>query len=232
MYIGHDESTFRPGEVRERRWMMNNSAPFFSKGNGRSVVISDFLVAHPSSPFVRLNDQEWGRAVQKFPDLLDDTGFRYEKNSPTLTAHLGVDRYFDNAIILLQFEHLFKMLKFKEEYRDHEIEILVDNARTHTAKPFSTNDFGKGVGTRCPVSRIEYVDEGNNAKTIECFFDSGPQKGQSKGVLNIASELGIKLPKDCKLDELKSILSAHRAFQTVSLECATSFDQELLSSPS
>ena len=103
-------------------------------------------------------------AVKKYSELLDDTDLRYEKYSATITAHLGVDRYFDNDIILLQFERLFKLIQFKEEYQHHKIEILVDNARTHTAKQYSINDFGKRSGTRCSISVIEYIDEMNTPK--------------------------------------------------------------------
>lgn len=184
---------------------------------GRSVMISDFLVQHPSGAFFRLTEDEWRKAVQKFPELLDDNGLRYEKNSATVTSYLGADPYFDNTIILMQFERLFKMLTFKEDYRDHEIEILVDNARTHIARPFSIADFGKGIGTRCPVSSIEHVDDSNNTKVINLLFDSGPHKGLSKGLLNVALELGVKLPKKCKLDEIRSVLSTHQVFPRVSL---------------
>ena len=48
------------------------------------------------------------------------------------SLHLGVDSYFDNSVILFQFERLFKLLEFKGEYRNHTIEILVDNATTHS----------------------------------------------------------------------------------------------------
>ncbi len=106
-------------------------------------MVSDFLVEHPSGPFFQLNEKEWMNAVRKYPELLDDTDLRYEKYSATITAHLGVDSYFDNNIILLQFECLFKLIQFKEEYHHHKIEMLVDNARTHTAKQYSINDFGK-----------------------------------------------------------------------------------------
>ena len=204
--------------MRKKRWVMDHSAPFFSKGLGRSVMVSDFLVQHPSDPFFRLSNDEWAKAVQTFPELLDDDGLRYLKQSATVTSYLGTDPYFDNTIILMQFERLFKMLKFKDDYHDHEIEILVDNARTHTAKPFSINDFGKGVGTRCPVPSIEYLDEANNTRIINLFFDSGPHAGLSKGLFNIALELGVKLPDGCKLDEIRSILSTHRVFHNVSLE--------------
>ena len=186
-------------------------------------MISDFLVQHPSGPFFQLNEKEWIDAVKRFPDLLD-IDLRYEKYSATITAHLGVDPYFDNSIILLQFERLFKLLNFKEEYKNHNIEVLVDNARIHTGKPFNINDFGRGIGTRCPVSSIEYIDELNNRKTLNCFFQSGPQKGQSKGLLNMALELGIKVSTNCKLEELKFMLSGHKAFQNVSCKRYISFN--------
>ncbi len=76
----------------------------------------------------------------------------------------------------------------------------------------------KKSGTRCPISVIEYIDEMNRLKKIDCFFQSGPQKGQSKGLLAIALELGFRVSSNTTLDELISILSAHKAFQNVSRE--------------
>ena len=143
-------------------------------------MVSDFLVQHPSGPFFQLNEKEWMNAVKKYSELLDDTDLRYEKYSATITAHLGVDPYFDNDIILLQFERLFKLIQFKEEYQHHKIEISVDNARTHTAKQYSINDFGKRSGTRCPISVIEYIDEMNTPKKTECFFNQDLKKAKVK----------------------------------------------------
>ena len=108
-------------------------------------MVSDFLVQHSSSPFFQLNKQEWMKAIQKYPELLKDNGIRYGKYSATVFAHLSVDSYFDNSVILFQFERLFKLLEFKEEYRNHTIDILVDNATTHTAKNYSIDDFGQVV---------------------------------------------------------------------------------------
>ena len=39
---------------------------------------------------------------------------------------------------------LFMLLEFKQDYFYHEIEILVDNATTHTAKAFKIYEFRKG----------------------------------------------------------------------------------------
>lgn len=146
--LGHDESTFRSGEVRPKRWIIGESAPLFNKGRGKSIMVSDFLVQHPSGPFFQLDEEEWKSALKEFSDLADDDGLRYQKYSATAMAYVGTDPYFDNATILLQFRRLFRLIKHKKAFQNHRVELLVDNARTHTAKPLGLNDFGKGIGSR------------------------------------------------------------------------------------
>ncbi|CAF3485164.1 unnamed protein product [Rotaria socialis] len=133
-------------------------------------MVSDFLVQHPSGPFFQLDEQEWMKAIRKYPELLIDDGIRYVKYSATVFAHLGVDSYFDNSVILLQFERLFKLIEFKQEYQTQSVEILVDNATTHTAKSYSISDFGINIGTNCPVSSIEYLNDNNEIETLDCYF--------------------------------------------------------------
>ena len=200
-----------------KRWILDGSKPFFSKGRGRSHMISGFLVQHPSSPFFELNDEEWKKAIEKYPDFLIDDDVNYPDHSATAAINIGTDIYFDNDTVLLQFERPFKLLQFKTEYKDHQIEVLGDNARTHTAKQYTIHDFAKGVDTRCPVQFIEYIDENGNKQLIDCYFKRGPNKGMSKGLLEIAKELNVLMPKACKLDQLRSLLSQHRAFQNVSI---------------
>lgn len=64
----------------------------------------------------------------------------------------------------------FNWLEFKQEYKNHTIECVVDNARTHSAKSHLLLDFGKGSGTRCPVDKIEYKDSNDNTKSWSAFF--------------------------------------------------------------
>lgn len=143
-------------------------------------MVSDFMVQHPSGPFFQLDEDEWRSALNEFPDLADDEGLRYEKYSATAMAYVGVDPYFDNATILLQFRRLFRLLKHKKAFENHQIELLVDNARTHTAKPFSLNDFGKGIGSRCPVREIEFISINGSKEVLECYFKSGPFSERAK----------------------------------------------------
>ncbi|CAF3889700.1 unnamed protein product, partial [Rotaria sp. Silwood1] len=152
----HDESTFRSAEVSAKRWVMNENSGLFSKDRGRSYMVSDFLVQHPSGPFFSLNDTEWKEAIKKYPTLDQINDVEYVERSVTASINIGTDYYFDNNTILEQFERLYQMLEFKKEFQNHDIEIIVDNARTHTAKSYSLNDFGKSVGTRCPVEILVF----------------------------------------------------------------------------
>ena len=69
MVLVHDESTFRSGEVSNKRWFFGEETAFFSKGRGRSNMVSDFLVQHPSGPFFTLDQKEYKEAVAKYPQV-------------------------------------------------------------------------------------------------------------------------------------------------------------------
>lgn len=209
--------------------MSEENSPFFEKGRGRSLMISDFLVSHPASPFFRLNDAEYSRALEKYPELADDDpGVLYEKYSATASIIVGADNYFNNEIILSQFERLMKLLQFKSDYQGHKIHILVDNATTHTKKSYSVHDFGKNSNTRCPVEFLEWIDEHNKRQRLDCHFPSGVLKGKSKGLLQIGIELGLNIPEKIKLHELKQLLLQHKAFQNVSASVQFFFSSDHL----
>lgn len=179
-------------------------------------MISDFLVQHPSGPFFQLTKTEWSAALRKYNSLLFDNSINFIERSATAHLNIGTDAYFDNDTVLCQFERLFQMLEFKEDFRDHQIELVVDNATTHTKRLYNINDFGMRVGTRCPVDKIEYIDQENGVKrTVQCYFQDGPHQGKSKGLLELSKELGISMQRKSKLKEIRDVLSEHPAFKNV-----------------
>ena len=105
----------------------------------------------------------------------------------------------------------------KKLIKNHQIEVLVDNVRTHTAKSYSLQDFGKNIGTRCPVEQIEYVDDHGSRKVLDCYFKDGPNKGKSKGLMELFRDLGVALPQTIKLHQVRETLAKHPAFQNVSM---------------
>ncbi len=215
-YLVHDKSTFRSGEVSPKRWFFKENTPFFSKGRGRSYMISDFIVQHPTGPFFELSENEWKQAIAKYKSLSVDDDVNYVPRTVKASINIGTDAYFDNDAILSQFERLFQILESKQEYKGNQIEIIVDNARTHTTKLYSIQEFGKNIGTRCPVEQIEYVDENGAIKIIDCYFKHVVNKNKSKGLLELANELGFPVTNKSKLAEIQNLLLTHRAFQNVS----------------
>ena len=201
----------------KKSWLFSNTASFFSKGHGRSVMISGHLVMHPSGPFFTLNEKECKEALKFYPELADGVdGVSYVEKTATGCIDVGYDSYFDNSTILTQFERLFKLLQFKSEFKSHNIEVIVDSAITRTAKPYSLSDFGKSIGTKCTVNTIEYIGSQGQLQVIDCFFKSGPNKGLFKGLLEISKEFNVKLLRKLKLDQLRDILSSHPASKVVS----------------
>ncbi|CAF2819674.1 unnamed protein product [Rotaria sp. Silwood2] len=170
------------------------------KGRGRRHMVSDFLVQHPSGPFFELNENEWKHAVLKYKSLNADCDVNYVDRTTTASINMGTDAYFYNDTILGQFERLFQMLEFKQDYKYNQVEIIVDNARTHTTEAYSLQDFGKSIGTRCPVEQIEYVDENGKIQIIDCYFKEGNNKGRSKGLVELCKDLGVQLPAKIKLN--------------------------------
>jgi len=173
--ISHDESTYRI-ELPPKRWLYPALATLFNKGKGRSIMVSAFLCQHSTSQLFELSDAEMRNAIKKYPELKEQDNFlNYYANSANAWIHPGKDNYFDNQVILNQFERLFKMLKFKRDFKDHEIEILVDNATTHTTIAYDVNLIGMSPGTRCQYETIEWVED-NKKKKIKCFDEDGKVK--------------------------------------------------------
>ncbi len=67
-------------------------------------MVSDFLVAYPSGPFCSLNEIEWSKCVEKYPEIQEFTGVNYIERTCTGSIQLGQDNYFNSETVLNQFE--------------------------------------------------------------------------------------------------------------------------------
>ncbi|CAF1083035.1 unnamed protein product [Rotaria magnacalcarata] len=179
-------------------------------------MISDFIVQHPCGPFFSLSDAKYDKAVEKFPSLSSSDDLNYVQNSATAGINVGVEGYFNNEVILSQFERLFQLVSFKQDFEGHQFEVVVGNARTYSAREYSINEFSKGIGTKCPVDSITYVDDKGKVISISCRFTTGDHRGKTKGLLELAKELKLPCLPSIKLTELRTLLAQHAAFQNVS----------------
>ena len=153
-------------------------------------MLSYFTVCAEDSIF-EINEQEWNSAIKEHPEL-DESQNQMSFFNRTASAWIepGKDCYFNNEDILYQFERLFKLLKFKKAYENFEVEILVDNARTHTSKLYDLNNLNKHSSIKSSFyETIEYM-ENNENKVIECHFmdpNDGLKKSKSMHSLDCLS---------------------------------------------
>ena len=136
----HDESTFRSGEQSAKRWHGPDPA-FISKGRGKSWMVSDFIVAHPSGPFFSLSDDEFDDACKKYPSLLDPLECTYVERSCTGGMIPGQHGYFDSESVERQFERLCQMLCFKKALKlpTHRFEVVFDKLTQNWKSIFMTS---------------------------------------------------------------------------------------------
>ena len=136
--------------------------------------------------------------IAEYPNIEKFDGVNYVNKTCTGSIQPGQDNYFNSETILCQFERLFQMLEFKSDFIHpvrHTIEIVVDNARTHTAQLVNINDFRLHPNGHCPCKTLEFMDKNENVQTINCYDEAGISKGLKK----IAVELGYELPEKIKI---------------------------------
>ncbi len=124
-------------------------------------MTSMFIVQADDCQVFELNEDEWKAAIRKYPNLdKQDNFLNYYSRSANAWIEPRKDNYFDNQEILKQFERLFILLKFKKSFQNCKIDVLDDNARTHSAKIYDVNLFNKFPGTNCPYNSIEWEEGG------------------------------------------------------------------------
>ena len=115
-------------------------------------------------------------------------------------------------LTLIRYSNICKEAKYS-------IDIMIDNATTHTKSNVDVFSFSKKSNTQCSVDVLKWVD-GDTEHYVDCYFQNGPLVGQSKGLFILCQELGIISPKSTlknyKLNQLYELAAAHPAFKKVS----------------
>jgi transposase len=208
--ICHDETTFKSLQTQRKRWLNENTAPFSGKGQGRSFMISGFFVQHKHEVFFELDEEEWAEAVIDYPELLVRNNVNYYNRSANAFIQPGKDNYFSSEVVLSQFRRLFIMLKYKKLFGNNKIQVMVDNATTHTAKQYDINLISKSEGKKCPYREIKWIEH-NKTKILNCYNGE-----TSKGLFLIAKELNLipddSISKDFSLLTLRELVSEIAAF--------------------
>ena len=165
----------------------------YNKGRGISHMISDFIVSHPDMTTFSLNDEEWNIAIQADPNLDKENELNFIPQTATSIITPSKDNYFDNDCILEQFKRLIILMRFSQVFKsvNFRVDLIVDNATTHTKALVDVSMFGKSTDTACSVDEMIWYDENNNQQKLNCFFETDQFKGKSKGLFVMAKELNI-----------------------------------------
>ncbi|CAF2847474.1 unnamed protein product [Rotaria sp. Silwood2] len=99
-FLIHDKSTFKSGEV-------SHECCFFQKGHARQYMISDFLVQCPSGPLSELSENQWKQVVRKYQSLSVHGDVNYLDRTAMASINIRTGAYFDNGMMLGQFERSF-----------------------------------------------------------------------------------------------------------------------------
>jgi hypothetical protein len=70
----------------------------------------------------------------------------------------GKDNYLDNEAIIEQFKRLFTLMNYSEIIirNGFRVDLLVDNATTHTKALIDISMFAKSINRACPVNEIKW----------------------------------------------------------------------------
>ena len=126
-------------------------------------MISMFMVSHNETSIFELSDEEYQDALKSHPEISQNDGVNYFPRSANAWIEPRKDAYFDNDHILKQFKRLFILIRFKKTFKDHDIDCIVDNARTHSAKIYDVKMLNKHPNTNCIYNEIRWT-EGDREK--------------------------------------------------------------------
>lgn len=106
------------------------------------------------------------------------------------------------------------MIQFKKDFENHDIEIIVDNATTHSSLNYDLNLLHKFPGTTCPYTDLVW-EENDTTFRVPLFNENK----ESIGLFELAKHLKLidqhLQTKDISLQELRKKLSFHPAFQSI-----------------
>ncbi|CAF1107163.1 unnamed protein product [Brachionus calyciflorus] len=121
--------------------------------------------------------------------------------------------HYENGILKwMEPSFVSRRINFQRSFHNHSIEIIVDNARTHTTKVYDPKLFNKFPGTNCVYQEIKW--EENNHQKSPSYFD---ESGIYKGLIRICKELNLiesnVNSKEISLEKLREIILMHPAFE-------------------
>ncbi len=85
---------------------------------------------------------------------------------------------------------------------------------THTAQTLNINDYRLRPEGNCQLGFIVWKDESDIQHCLDIFFKDALHKGLSKGLKQVAIELGFEISPKAKLVDIKAMVITHPALSS------------------
>ncbi len=124
--IFHDEAAYHANDDQRWMWAEKDNHPIRPKGQGRGLMVSDFIEEHGG--YLRLSDEEYERAKGSHPGL-------WKEARRLLKLGAEYEGYWDSDKFLKQVEQSITIAEIKYPKESHSLVFLFDQSSGHTAFP-------------------------------------------------------------------------------------------------
>ena len=175
--IYHDESTFHSNDGQGWLWAEAGKQPIRPKGQGRGIMVSDFIDEH--NGFLALTDEEYEATHAQHSGLWKNARFLLKYGSSS-------ERYWNSDKFLNQVQHALTIAEIKYPASSYNIVFLFDQSSGHTA--YAEDSLN--------ANRMNVNPGGSQPKMRDTTWPGGVQKmvdskGTPKGMRKVLVERGV-----------------------------------------
>ena len=187
----HDESTYHSNEDQGWMWAEKGNQPIRPKGQGRGIMVSDFV--DEFNGLLSLTREEFERGKLEYPDLK-------QKARELLKYGAEGEGYWNSEKFIAQVENVIKIVKVKYPRELYDVIWFFDHSSGHTA--FADNSLN--------VNKMNVRPGGAQPKMRDTTWRGRVQKmvlrdGTPKGMKQVLIERGINVTK-MKGEEMREVL--------------------------
>ena len=205
--IYHDESTFHSNDGQGWLWAEEGKQPIRPKGQGRGLMVSNFIDEH--SGYLALSDQEYEDGRANHSGLWKSARFLLKYGSSS-------EGYWNNEKFLTQVKPALTIAEIKYPASSHSIVFLFDQSSGHTAyaeDSLNTNRMNVNSGGSQPRMH-DTIWDGKVQKMVD-------SKGTPKGMRQVLMERGVDV-RGMKADDMRKTLKEMHDFKYEKTKVETS----------
>ena len=187
----NDESTYHSNEDQGWMWAEKGNQPIRPKGQGRGIMVSDFV--DEFNGLLSLTREEFERGKLEYPDLK-------QKARVLLKYGAEGEGYWNSEKFIAQVENVVKIVKVKYPRESYDVIWLFDHSSGHTA--FADDALN--------VNKMNVRPGGAQPKMRDTTWRGRVQKmvlsdGTPKGMKQVLIERGINVTK-MKAEQMREVL--------------------------